>query len=196
MKRAVKLSIYAVAIAGLSIANVHVVRADRASGADEGQSAEATEANPVWWKNYHWDRSPLYTYIQGGSSNIEAIRAINDWTGRTDIQMRSTTSHRDISVLRGNYGLTGWLGLAEIKSAARDPHCSNGYCEIRHCHASLNTSYSRSSWRRQGTYCMELGHCFGLAHDLDNGCMNSGAMNAGTSNVASARNVAAINGRY
>ena len=196
MKRTLMMSVYAVLITGLGVANVHVAFANRVPSDEASEHLNAESEHVVWWKNYHWHKSTIHAYIQGGSNNREAVRAINNWTGPTDIRIRSSTTHTDISVLRGNYGSTGWLGLASIKSVARDSHCSNGYCEIRHCHAALNTSYSRTFWRREGTYSMEMGHCFGLDHDTDNGSMNSAAMNAGTSNKPSAGNVRAINGRY
>lgn len=186
-----KRGVYAVVIGGLAFANVGLAMAKYA-GAESLETANAGES--VWWKNYHWHKSTIRSHV--GSSNNEAIKAINVWNEKTVLTLPSSTTHTDISILRGAYGPTGWRGLAELEAVARDSHCSNGYCEIKHCHASLNTSYSGSSWRYQGTYCMELGHCFGLGHDTDIGCMNSSAMNNGQSNTPSSNNIKAINGRY
>lgn len=194
MRHSLRVSIYALLIAGLGVANVHVALAGGAADVFtlEDADVESATENPAWWKNYHWDKSTIRSSVR--SSNTEAIRAVNRWNGRTDLRLPSSTSHTDISILRGNYGRTGWKGLASIKSLARDSHCSNGYCEIRHCHATLNTSYSMSARTQEGVYCMEMGHCFGLDHDSDNGCMNNSKLS--TYNYPSAGNVRAINFRY
>lgn len=191
MPRGVKLALYASLAGGLIVANLYVYVGD---GASQALAAEGAAEDGAWWRNYHWHKSTIYSNVS--SSNTEALRAINKWNGVTDLRLPSSSSHTDISVLRGWYGPTGWRGLASLESLARDSHCSNGYCEIRHCHATLNTYYTGSPWRYEGTYCMEMGHCFGLAHDRDNGCMNSSAMNAGTSNQPSSNNIREINQRY
>ena len=194
MSRGVKLVLYPLILGGLLLGNLHLAVDSRRAAAHAAEVENGGEWSGNWWGNYHWHKSTIYSLVR--SSNTEAIRAVNRWNGLTDLKLPSSSSHTDISILRGSYGYTGWRGLASIKSLARDRHCNGGYCEIKHCHATLNTTYSGSAWRYEGTYCMEMGHCFGLAHDSDNGCMNSSAMNAGTSNAPSSGNIADINRRY
>lgn len=205
MTRPIKTALYTLVIGGLGLANVAVGVRDggrTAEAAETGaaetaeavETAETADASPAWWKSYHWHKSTIRSLVR--SSNTEAIRAVNKWNAVTDLRLPSSSSHTDISILRGYYGYTGWRGLAQIRSLARDSHCNNGYCEIKHCHATLNDSYGGSAWRKEGTYCMEMGHCFGLAHDYAAGCMNSSAMNRGISNEPSSGNIRAINQRY
>jgi len=194
MSRGAKLVMYPLVLGGLMVANILMAVDGRRAAAHAAELEGATEWSGNWWKDYHWHKSTIYSSV--GSSNTEAIRAVNRWNNSTDLQLPSKSAHTDISILRGAYGATGWRGLASIESRARDSHCDGGYCEIKHCHATLNTSYSGTAWRYEGTYCMEMGHCFGLAHDTDNGCMNSSAMNAGTSNQPSSGNISDINRRY
>lgn len=186
--------VYAFVIGALCLANVNLAlaRYGEVRGPENDGTKHAAES--MWWKNYHWHKATIRSHVK--SSNSEALKAVNVWNEKTVLTLPSATTHTDISVLRGAYGLTRWRGLAELEAVARDSHCANGYCEIKHCHATLNTTYSGSSWRYQGTYCMEIGHCLGLAHDSDIGCMNSSAMNAGQSNAPSADNIKAINGKY
>lgn len=160
--------------------------------------ARMTAQDSVWWKNYHWKKSNLRVVLAPSSySRNEATKAVNIWNGRTDLTLSSGTllSH-DILVTDGLYGNMPWRGLATVIPGL------NG--AILTCQARLNRSYSdfpasqSRSWRWQGTYCMELGHCVGLDHDVTTGCMNGPAMSSGTtdSNVPSPQNARSINSRY
>lgn len=187
--------IYGLVIGGLVFANVSVALARYGGAGSDASTHVHDAATAAWWRNYHWHKSTISSSVS--SSNTEALRAINVWNGRTDLTLPSASVRSaDINVVRAMYGPTGWRGLAELTRIVRDSHCDNAYCEIKHCIASLNTYYTGTSWRYQGTYCMEMGHCFGLAHDTDAGCMNSSAMNSGTSNTPSDANIRAINARY
>jgi len=170
-------------VTGLAAANLALVL-------DEAPSQSGTK----WWNNYHWDKSTVRILVNTTSaSRTPSLRAANAW-GVTDLNIRSSSEHSDISLFDGNYGDNGWRGLASP--------WVNGNGEFTHCHARLNRYYTSppagktTAWRWEGTYCMELGHCFGLAHDQTKGCMNGFAMNGGYANTPSTDNIAAINARY
>lgn len=100
------------------------------------------------------------------SNRTQALAALNEWSGDTVLNIVHQSSHTEISVLDGNYGNTGWGGLASIESASG--------CNVLHGHATLNTFYSYSSNGKRGVFCQEVGHLFGLQHSNDGGCMGGG----------------------
>lgn len=125
------------------------------------------------WNSWHFNHRSVGTYVFG-SYQTEANAALNDWAGNTAVSFPRKNSHTDISVLGDNYGDTGWSGLASIIEVSWDWWCW-GYCGTYHGHARYNTYYNSSSCcnssaNRQGIFCQEIGHLFGLGHS-DNGCM-------------------------
>lgn len=99
------------------------------------------------------------------------------------------SAHTDISVLDGNYGNTGWGGLASIES-------SSG-CTILHGHARVNLYYSYTSNGIRGVFCQEIGHPFGLDHSNDGGCMGGGYFyNINTHYNVVSHNVSDIASKY
>lgn len=96
----------------------------------------------------------------------EANAALQEWENDTIITVPRVSSHTETSVYDGNYGNTGWGGLASIESASG--------CTINHCHSRLNYYYSYSSNGKRGIFCQEFGHCMGLDHSNDGGCMGGG----------------------
>jgi predicted Zn-dependent protease len=174
--------VLAVSVVGLAAANLAVV-------------GEHPSQESVWWKNFRWTRPRIVIHNFVSSTSLApALRAVNVWNSQTDLSLPGSSSHTDISLFDGDWGPNGWRGLATVWPT------STG--EITHCHARLNRYYTSApsgkttAWAWEGTYCMELGHCFGLDHDLTAGCMNGGAINAGTANTPSSSNVSAINRRY
>ena len=124
------------------------------------------------WSNYHWRRggSSVYIYVYnqcGAAYNIcEAARKDIHYRPHP-VYLVNASSHTDISLLAGNYGATGWYGLAEIwwNSTYGAPH-------IGHGHATLNTYYPQSGTAaQQGTMCQEIGHTLGLTHGTSADCM-------------------------
>lgn len=178
----VRRTVLAVAVSGLAAANLAML-------------AAPSPQSSVWWSNYRWDKSRLAILLTVSStSRTPALRAVNIWYQRTDLSLPSSADHTDISLMDGDWGDNGWRGLATVWTT------STGI--ITHCHARLNRFYTSApagktrDWRWEGTYSMELGHCFGLAHDLTTGSMNGSAMNSGLANTPSSSNTSAINSRY
>lgn len=124
------------------------------------------------WGSWHWNRYGSSVTIQAYNTatyRTEASNAINDWSNNTILYVPQVGGHTDISVFDGNYGATGYGGLAEIISYTTGSH-------ITHGHARLNYYYSYSSTGKQGVFCQEVGHLFGLTHSND-GCMGMGYFN-------------------
>lgn len=134
------------------------------------------------WDEWHWHKRTLGIYIFASNSiSAEAARA--DWgPGFNVLRPIRVTHHSDVSVFDGNYGDTGWGGLAEIISYSNHCHsrfifCLDSQPGITHAHARLNTFYSWSNLNTgttaddgRGIFCQEIGHTFGLDHSND-GCM-------------------------
>ena len=135
----------------------------------------ATAAFAHQWGSWHWNRYGSSVTIKAYNTayyRTEASQAINDWSNNTILSIPQVDEHTDISVFDGNYGDTGWYGLAEIINASGD--------HITHGHARLNRYYPNSSNGRRGTFCQEVGHLFGLGHSNDGGCMGLGYYSGST----------------
>jgi hypothetical protein len=114
-----------------------------------------------------WRQPNRTVYSRNTAANSsQAQAALNEWSADTILNIVNVSYHTEISVYDGNYGNTGWGGLASIES-------SSG-CNILHGHATLNTYYSYTSNGKRGVFCQEVGHLFGLQHSNDGGCMGGG----------------------
>ncbi len=114
-----------------------------------------------------WRQPNRTVYSRNTAANSsQAAAALNEWSVDTILNIVNVSYHTEISVYDGNYGNTGWGGLASIES-------SSG-CNILHGHATLNTYYSYTSNGKRGVFCQEVGHLFGLQHSNDGGCMGGG----------------------
>lgn len=124
------------------------------------------------WGSWHWNRygsTVTINIYNTATYRTEANRAISDWDSNTLLSLPQVNSHTDISNFDGNYGNTGWGGIAEIINYSGS--------HITHGHSRLNYYYSYSSTQKQGVFCQELGHLFGLTHSND-GCMGMGYYNS------------------
>ncbi|MFD1542807.1 hypothetical protein [Nonomuraea guangzhouensis] len=139
----------------------------------------APQALAHQWDGWHWNRygaTVTINVLNTATYAAEANAALNDWDSNTILSLPRVGSHTDISMFDGNYGNTGWGGLAEIISYMSGNH-------ITHGHARLNYYYSYTSAMKQGIQCQEVGHLFGLDHS-NNGCMGLGYYNNVTTTVA------------
>ncbi|WP_327582305.1 hypothetical protein OHA25_41125 [Nonomuraea sp. NBC_00507] len=129
------------------------------------------QASAHQWGSWHWNRYGATVTIQiynTATYRTEAQAAVNDWNNNTILSLPGASGHTDISLFDGNYGNTGWGGLAEIINYSGS--------HITHGHARLNYYYSYSSSTKRGIFCQEIGHLFGLDHSND-GCMGLGYYN-------------------
>jgi hypothetical protein len=149
-----------------------------------------------WWK-WHWDKSTINVWLQNCLTEAEAARY--DWDSHTQLSLPKKTSHTDISVWCGNFGNTGWWGLASIEDSSYDFwHCF-WWCRISHGHARFNTYYggttgSGTGSDRRGVLCQEIGHLFGLDHSNTGDCMGKGYWNG--INVTGPHNWSDVNAKY
>jgi hypothetical protein len=159
-----KLKFMAVALATVSLfaANLGVVSAHQ------------------WWR-YHWDKSGSSIVIQDwiyGSTTAPAENARqNAWNTVGILYNYSVPYHTDISVFDGNFGATGWWGLATLESVDFDFWGCLCYDHISHAHARFNTYYGGSTAYGgdvQGVYCQEIAHGWGLDHSPSSDCMAKG----------------------
>jgi len=163
MSRRLKYFVAPLLALGLLVANIGVFATH--------QRAEAHS-----WDGYHWndgDYVYLYHFWNGGSYYGQANAAMYDyWIKVPWLYNYWVGSHSDISIWDGNYGPTGWAGLAEI-DLGWDWGCWC-YRHITHGHARYNTYYGGSSTYIQGVYCQEIWHTYGFAHDWYGNCMGLG----------------------
>lgn len=150
-------------------------------------------ANAHRWSKWHWNKHTIKVY-NFGSRTAEAKAAINDWASHTSLSLPLKNSHTDISVFGGNWGATGWWGLAQIKHHGWDWWCW-WRCRVRHGHARYNSHYGGSTGTGSGSdvrgiFCQEIGHLFGLGHSND-GCMGKTYYN--NSNVVVGHNASDVN---
>jgi len=133
------------------------------------------------WGGYHLDKGGsaiyIYHYWAGGAYRADANAAMNDFWSKVGILYNYWVSSHDsapITVWDGNYGATGWGGLAELTNLDWDWGCWC-YQHIGHAHARYNSYYNSGSQPyRQGVFCQEIFHTYGFAHDNYGNCMGLG----------------------
>jgi len=153
-------------------------------------------AHANYWNGYHWDRGGTYVPIQEYNyanyfTDAENAR-INKWNNIGILYNYRVDYHTDVSVFDGNFGATGWSGLASLEGCCDwDWGC---WCwdHISHGHARYNSYYGYSAWSRQYVFCQEVYHTYGFDHDNYGGCMDYN----GTTNVLKTQNVNEFYGRY
>jgi len=166
-----------------------------------------------WWF-WHQHKRTLGIFITAvNSTSAEAARA--DWNaGFNVMNLPSVAHHSDVSVLDGDFGDTGWAGLAEIISYFDHCHvfdalgaCSQSFPGIIHAHVRLNTFYAWANLNTgtvldggRGVFCQEIGHTMGLDHSPD-GCMGKGyfaglSANEPISNVVTSHSDDDLNAKY
>jgi hypothetical protein len=141
-----------------------------------------------WWQ-WHWHTgTTIRTYV-GGTHQAQSEAALRDWEVNTKLSFprQSWSSTNQIRVFDGNYGATGWAGLASIEEKSYDWWHKYNWSRIERCHARYNRHYATSNINIQGIQCQEIGHCLGLDHSND-GCMGKGYFNNLNTTVTHNRN--------
>ena len=150
------------------------------------------------WGSWHWDKGGSHVQIQSlisGGTTTQAVAArLDAWNNVSNLYNYSVNYHTDVSVFDGNFGATGWGGLASIESTGWDWGCF-GWCHIAHAHARYNSYYGGSAWYIQGVYCQEVYHTYGFDHDSTGGCMGLGYY-PNVSNVLNSHNTSDFYNRY
>lgn len=139
-----------------------------------------------------WIQPDSSVYVRNAAAlSSQAQAALNEWNAETCLYVPTVSYHTEVSVFDGYYGSTGWGGIASVES--------NSGCNITHCHARVNRSYSYSSNGYRGIFCQEVGHCFGLDHSNDGGCMGGGyyySISSGTGYTVVSHNTSDIASMY
>lgn len=153
-----------------------------------------------WWY-WHWHKSSIGVSISNYTTAAQS--AIADWDNNSDVSLPIQSTHTDISVMGGDYGATGWWGLASVETAGYDDpsHCGNtsDVCRFVHAHARYNSYYGGTTGGGtnsdvRGVLCQEIGHALGLDHSSTGDCMGKGYYN--NINVVGSHNRQDINARY
>jgi hypothetical protein len=143
---------------------------------------------------WHWHRGGNAVYIYEWNTATfysDAENARRDkWNHIGILYNYAVGYHTDVSVFDGNWGPTGWSGLAEWWDSW-DWGC---WCwdHISHGHARYNSYYNYPSYWRQYVFCQEVFHTYGFDHDNYGGCMDYN----GTVNVLVNHNINDFYGRY
>ena len=146
------------------------------------------------WGGWHWDKGGNAIYIYEWNTATywqDAENARRDkWNRIAPLFNYSVGYHTDVSVYDGNFGATGWSGLAQVWDSW-DWGC---WCwdHITHGHARYNSYYNYSAYSRQYVFCQEVFHTYGFDHDNYGGCMDYG----GTQNTLVQHNINDFYGRY
>ena len=166
-----KLLLVGVVTTGLLLANIGVASAHQwCSGWPSGC--------------YHWDKSGsmivIRNYIYGGTQTQAEWARQDGWNKIGILYNYRVNYHTDVSVFDGNWGSTGWWGLASLEDVDFDWNCVC-WDHIAHGHARFNTYYggtSGSGGDIQGVYCQEIAHTWGLQHSDTGDCMGKGYYNS------------------
>ena len=107
--------------------------------------------------------------VEGGTFNGLPLSGWNDSTKIQASILRGTNTAcafdaGTIQVCNGNYGATGWLGIASISISGNE--IVAGYTKLND-HYFAQQQYSSESWKQLVT-CQEIGHDYGLAHQNEN----------------------------
>jgi hypothetical protein len=133
---------------------------------------------PAWAQHmlegqYHWTKPPsgdreIHVRVNDLQYAQAFTDARNEWAANSEFSFTQTSSSNcnidadeaSLKVCDGNYGNTGWGGLAEMVVVG--PHILRG--RVR-----LNTYYPWDYHSERSTWCQELGHFLGLDHRGDSG---------------------------
>ena len=160
-------------------------------------AANVYVASAHQWGRYHWHKSGsaivIQNFIYGGTQAPAEAARQDGWNKIAILYNYRTSYHTDISVFDGNFGNTGWGGLASLENLDWD-WGSFWWNHIAHAHARYNTFYGNTPADIQGVYCQEIAHGWGFDHSNTGDCMGKGYFN--NINVYGSHNNADFNAMY
>lgn len=135
----------------------------------------AASAATQSWNGYHWARTgPLAislgdnvasiwdSYLQVAASDWSAANNINfTLIAGTSNPSSCSAVYGNVQVCSGNYGATGWLGIANVWTSS-DSHIVQATVKLNDYYFS-QSRYNTTAYRSFVT-CQEVGHTLGLAH--------------------------------
>jgi hypothetical protein len=154
------------------VANVRVRTEDEVSA----QAAACKNGTARTWPStatcfVKWSKNgaarPVIDFVDYSGTDWPVGRAVTEWnkTSGIDSIYRTAGAGCDgapahcVNVYSGNYGRTGWVGLAtRTLNAAQTYH--------KKVSVKFNTYYTSNAAQRWNVACHELGHALGLHHNL------------------------------
>ena len=132
------------------------------------------------WGPYHWPRTTDEVFLNAGNNVSTAwdaylTEAIEDWNPSSRIELTEVAGGTDpgrcravkgtIQVCSGDYGDTGWLGVAQIW-ISQSAHITQATTKVNDFYFNPDYAggfYDTPAWRRL-VMCQEIAHDFGLDH--------------------------------
>ncbi len=130
-----------------------------------------------WWNGYKWATTDGVVDLYADISDVKgewarvAVPVLVDWDRSPRVALGTSPIGRQgvVTIESGNYGASGWLGVAVVKLDSRR--------RIVDATVRLNEWYWANGWvqglaARQHVLCQEFGHVLGLDHRPGRSCMN------------------------
>lgn len=142
------------------------------------------------WSRYHWARAstaaPVPLTIDDtavtGAWGVQSGAVVSDWNAFSGgvLTLTAGASGVDVTASSGDFGASGWLGIAEIQVDVKR-HITTARVRLNDYYYGPGSAYAGSE---RTVYCQEVGHTFGLDHNRngkrggtpDDTCMNDGTL--------------------
>lgn len=136
------------------------------------------------WVHQHSRYYYVFNNVADSSWWQETRNAQLEWHGDVRLDLSSTNhDNARIHAWDGNWGSTGWVGLAE-----------SAY-HTTHSHVKLNLTYRPGTVGQRAVSCQEIGHALGLDHASAGDCMGYGYY-SGSNQYVGSHSINDINGYY